>query len=113
MNTKKEKRIHRKLIILPKKKWVRYKLISPLQFDMLDVACSLLKDVRISSVYLGRVERNIDISLTGVKKIPYQSGKYSVKAFSFEGIETLSVNSPLRGEFDTIHQTGWIEVQRF
>jgi hypothetical protein len=110
MNTKKKKRVHRELIILPKKKWVRYELRSPLQFDVLDVASSLLNNVRIS---LGIPDGNIDVSLTKVSKIPYQKGKYSVKAFSFEGVETLRVNSLIRGEFDTIHQAGWTEVQRF
>jgi hypothetical protein len=95
-----------------KKRWVRCELRKPLQFDKMDVACSLFNDARISGVYLEKLKKNIDVSFTKVSKIPCESGKYSVEAFSFEGVETLSVNSPVKGEFDIIRETGWIKVRR-
>ena len=98
----------------PKRKWVRCEFKSPLQFDMLDVANSLLRGGRIDGLHVDWLNGTLEISLTLVRQLPkerYQEGGVSVRAFYFEGKETLSVDSLVRGEFDEILQKGWIEHQ--
>ncbi len=96
------------------RKWVRCELKSPLQFDMLDVANSLLRGGRIDGLHVDWLNGTLEISLTLVQQLPrerYKEGGVSVRAFYFEGKETLSVDFLVRGEFDVILQKGWIEHQ--
>jgi hypothetical protein len=102
--------------ITPDKKWggnrVKFQMIGPL--DPLDVAASVMLNHRIGGILIPELKQNIDITLSLVEHLPYDgsTGDRTVESFRFEGKETSSVDGFVRGEFDTIRKTGWIELKR-
>ena len=106
---------HRTEEISAKQKWsgnrVKFQMTGPL--DLLEAVASVALDRRISGIYIPELKDNIDITLSLLEHLPYTNDNgRTVETFRFEGKETTTVDSFVRGEFDTIRKTGWIELRR-
>ena len=100
----------------PDKRWVgnrvKFQMLGPL--DPLETAASVMLNHRIDGICIPELKQNIDITLSLVEHLPYDgsTGDRTVESFRFEGRETTTVDGFVRGEFDTIRKTGWIELKR-